>query len=102
MNVTQRQALSEVDGFLASLAGSQNADASALRSKVLKAFPLLTGSDETSEEDHLTQQQKAAAFDNMMSGLKDLGFGTDEPINGADVIDAINELIGDTESRYGV
>lgn len=102
MNASQRQALAEIDGFLAEQAGNQSERAAAIRAKLLHAFPSMTGGEDAILEDELTVQQKSAAFDNMMSGLKDLGFGSDDPIDGADVVDAINELIEDTETRFGV
>lgn len=39
------------------------------------------------------------AFDALLKGLEDLGFGSDEPINGADAVDAIAELYDDVTGR---
>lgn len=49
--------------------------------------------------DQATTEQLRLAVRSLMLGLAGLGFGTDEPVNGADAVEAIAELFDDVAGR---
>ncbi len=46
-----------------------------------------------------SETQVRLALSNLLHGLADLGFGTEEPINGADAVESIATLFEDTVGR---
>lgn len=46
-----------------------------------------------------SEEKVRQALDALLQGLQDLGFGTDEEINGGDAVDAIGELYQDVTER---